>query len=54
MSVSIYSSPLGVDRVHIIRGEKTIMIDGGMAGQAKKTQYMQAWNNIITTNLILN
>jgi len=36
MSINIYSIPLGVDRVHIIRGEKTIIIDGGMAGQAKK------------------
>ncbi len=35
MSISIHSIPLGVDRVHIIRGDKTIMIDGGMAGQAK-------------------
>ena len=36
MSISIHSIPLGVDRVHIIQGEKTIIIDGGMAGQAKK------------------
>ena len=36
MSVSIHTIPLGIDRVHIIRGEKTIIVDGGMAGQAKK------------------
>lgn len=36
MSITIHSISLGITRVHIIKGEKTIIIDGGMAGQAKK------------------
>ena len=35
MSISIHSILLGIDRVHIIRGEKTIMIDSGDAGRVK-------------------
>ena len=36
MSVSIHTIPMGIDHIHIIRGEKTIMIDGGDPGQAKR------------------
>jgi len=36
MSVSIHTIPMGIDHIHIIRGEKTIMIDGGDPSQAKR------------------